>query len=155
MKNSKITADGVEAPERLINGHERNFEENGIAIEVGKSILVDFGKTAKCDMVRIVLDSDLNREATCDCDHMNEKATVANIPLNLPKVHLPGFMAKEITVEFMDDAGNWNELAKLLENRKRLIKVEKEFNAKAVKITFNEAWNSKTVNVFSIDVKEA
>ncbi len=155
MKNAEITADGVDAPERLINGVERNFEENGIAIEAGKSIVVDFGKIAKCDMVRIVLDSDLNRETTCDGDHMNEKATVANIPLNLPKVHLPGFMAKEITVEFMDDAGNWNDLAKISENRKRLIKIEKEFSAKAVKITFNEAWDGKTVNVFSVDVKKA
>ena len=155
MKNAEITADGVEAPERLINGNERNFEENGIVIEAGKSIVVDFGKTAKCDLVRIVLDSDLNRETTCEGEHMNEKATVSNIPLNLPKVHLPGFMAKDITVEFLDDAGNWNELARISGNCKRLIKIEKEFSAKAVKITFNEAWDGNVLNIFSVDVKEA
>lgn len=153
MKRAKITAE-CESPERLINGAERGAEENAVLLRVGTCIDIEFEKPMNIGEIRIVLDSDLNRETTGSGKWLPEKMTLCNVPLSLERVHMPSVLAKDLTVKVMGEDGAWADICKIKDNRLRLIKAAADCRAAAVRIVVDSVWSGDCAGIFSVDVKE-
>lgn len=150
MKNAKFTSIDDESARKLTNGKERGFEENGIELNCNEDVVMEFSAVQSVQSVRIVLDSDINRETTGGDGYVPVKSTVCNVTLDMPPVYLPGFLAKNIAIEYMGEEGEWIKLCQIDKNRKRLIDITVKKDVKAIKICFNEAWKGEKVRVFSI-----
>ncbi len=136
--------------DRLTNGVERGFEENGIEVACAEQIVMQFAQEQDVKKLRIVLDSDLNRTSTGSQNNEPIKSTIANIPLDLEPVHLPPYFAKEITVEYSCDETNWNTLSEIYDNRKRLLVLDVNKPVKSLRISFPKAWDGNVVRLFSV-----
>ena len=152
MANVKVTSEGTEFVERLTNGKERVFEENGVSIAAGKSVVVDLRDAMFVNGLRIVLDSDLNRETVGGADYLPFKMTICNRPLNLENVHLPKAFAKTLHISVQLENGEWVNIKHIEKNRERLIKVPINREIKGVKIVFDEAWGGDRIDLFSVEI---
>lgn len=152
MEKTKIIIDGVSNPERLINGVERDFDKNGVSVKVGESILLDFEKEEKIKSLRIVLDSDLNRETVGGSDYLPDKTTICNVPIEMEAVHMPDAMAKNMHVQAMDEKGQWYDVYAISNNRKRLLIIPCDCKTKKLRIVFDDVWSGDNAKLFSLSV---
>lgn len=152
MQGAAVTCGGRDLSERLLNGEERQFEKNGVEVTCGEPLVVAFSRPKTAERIRIVLDSDLNRETIGARDFIPEKATICNIPLCLETVHLPEYLAKNIQVDFMDENSDWHPLCTVCKNRKRLLNIAVRQKCAAIRITPQAAWGGEKVRLFSIGV---
>ena len=134
----------------LTNGSERGFEENGTEIDCKESIVMDFKSPQNVHLVRMILDSDLERQTTGGQNWMPKKTTIANVALDMEPVQLPVYLARDIVVEYLDDTGKWHILCEIFENRKRLLVVDVNKTIHALRITFPQAWGGDKVRLFSL-----
>ncbi len=152
MKKCKIFADCNENPYVLINGEERNMEENGIVVAKGGSITLEFDRAYTIGNLRIVLDSDINRLSTGSSGYMPNRSTISGIPLNPQRVHLPDCFARNMTIQYRRQDDEWCNAAQITDNELRLLKIPVDRETDGIKIIFDSAWGSDKINVFSVDI---
>ena len=106
MKNAVISSNGKNA-ELLTNGHERPIGNNKNCWEgtAGNYIEIKFKEKKHINNLRLVLDSDLERNTIGCLGYLPEKPTIANIPLKLNPVHTPETLVKNIKVELISAKG--------------------------------------------------
>ncbi len=105
-----------------------------------------FDQTEHLSLIRIVLDSDLNRP---------EKNIVALRTWNQPILQLPSCLIRSLNLEYKSSPdGPWQKLCEIRNNCRRLLQIPCNIDAAAIRMTVNGG-DEKTsrLRIFSWDVK--
>jgi len=141
MKAAKV-------PAALIDGHDRG-EESCWQGKIGDIIEITFAKEEQLSQIRILLDSDLDRETVGAKGNLPEKPTLANYPLDQPTVCLPKTLVKDLTVETLDG----KVLAEVRDNHQRLLILPVQTACGGIRIRPLSTHGTQIVRIFSVDIK--
>jgi hypothetical protein len=135
-------------PEPLRNGIDRPVggEDNGWTGQLGSWVKFEFGKPEDIKEMRLIFDSDLNREGhNMPCYY----------PLDAEPIKVPETMVKAFKIEAMNESkgGQWEEVARIDNNYQRLVKVGLNVRASAIRVTFESTWGSEKVHLFSCELR--
>lgn len=151
--------------QNLVNGIDRRIwgNDNGYFGKTNKAITYTFDNAERVNGVRLVFDSDLDREYTeGNPDGLNTSAV-----LFFPKSHnntrfgFPKCLIKHYKIETMDENGVWNTELEVFDNHQRFVKHRIEKTVKAVRFiplstyyseTKNEDYGSSTAHLFNFEV---
>jgi hypothetical protein len=131
-------------PEPLRNGLDRPAGENGNLWvgPCGSWIEYRFEKPQQLTETRIVFDSDLNRNIkNMPCIHR----------LGLAPRRPPATLVKAFRIEAEVD-GKWTNVVNFLENHQRLVKLDINTSATAVRLIPDETWGSEQARIFSWEI---
>lgn len=144
-KKAQITSSSGD-PEQLRNGIDRPLDKNKNCLECqcGDWVQYDFEQLEKISEVRIVFDSDLNR------DVMMMKAMYF---INAPELSVPPEMVKSFLLEYQDASGIWHLIHNEINNYKRLFKISVNIKALKVRLTINDSWGKDNLNIFAFELK--
>ena len=163
-KKANLTADYGD-PSALLNGIDRRIwgNDNGYFGKTNKAITYTFDEETLVGGVRLVLDSDLDREYT----YGNPDALHTSSTLFFPKSYnntsfgFPKCLIKHYKIEVMDENGNWATEIEIFDNHQRFIKHELNVTTKAVRLiplstyhseTKTEDYGSSTAHIFNFEL---
>ena len=161
-KLGKLTADYGDAS-ALINGVDRRIwgNDNGYFGKTNKAITYTFDKPTFVNGVRLVLDSDLDREYT----EGNPDGLHTSAVLFFPKSHnnttfgFPKCLIKKYKIEVLTN-GEWSSVVEVIDNHQRFIKHDIKMTVDAVRFiplttyhgeTKTEDYGSSTAHVFNFE----
>jgi hypothetical protein len=132
-------------PEPLRNGLDRPLEgeDNGWSGDLCSWVELDFGEVVRIRRLRFIFDSDLNRP---------EKNMPAHYPLDMAPVGVPATLVRAFRVEALGADGNWRILAHKTENHQRLVRLDVDTRAKALRFIPEATWGAERVHLFAWDV---
>jgi hypothetical protein len=132
-------------PEPLRNGLDRPVgdDDNGWTGSAGDWVQYTFDRVERVRTLRFVFDSDLNRP---------EKNQPASYPLHQEPVGVPQAMVRAFRVEAQDGNGTWQVIAREGNNYQRLVCVETDVLARAMRFIPEATWGAEFVHVFAWDV---
>ena len=163
-QSAVLTADYGD-PSMIINGIDRRIwgNDNGYYGKTNKAITYTFDTPTFVSGVRLVFDSDLDREYTDG----NPDALHTSSALFFPKSYnntsfgFPKCLVKHYRIEVMDESGNWNTAIEITNNNQRFIKHELNVKVKAVRLiplsTYHserktQDYGSATAHIFNFEV---
>ena len=149
----------------LLNGIDRRIwgNDNGYYGKTNKAITYTFEKPTFVNGVRVVFDSDLDREYTDG----NPDALHTSSTLFFPKTYnnttfgFPKCLVKHYKIEILDNDGVWNTAIEVVDNHQRFVKHQLNLTAKAVRLipisTYHserktEDYGSSTAHIFNFEV---
>lgn len=142
---SELTQKAVTNCEAVRNGIDRKIGEemNCFCGSVGESLTYSFDKPVEISKLRIVFDSDLNREYD-------------NMPCRFP-LHQEGYKTPATLVkgyEIWAETENGNQLiASENNNYQRLNIINTNFKARSVSLKISDTWGNDKVNIFAFDAE--
>ena len=153
-KNAKLSTSEGDG-EALRNGIDRpiNEDDNGWYASIGCWAMYEFDDLIEISKIRIVFDSDLERN-TISLRYTTHKTQMqCNIFSDMDPGTVPLTMVKKFVVEALDENGKWTVIKSESNNYQRLVTIKSDMNARAVKLTVLETWGAEKVHVFSFDVR--
>lgn len=143
-QSASLTADAGD-PKPLRSGVDRTVGDDRHAWvgPVGSAITYTFGAQADVRQVRLIFDSDLNRDPhNMPCRHR----------LN-PDWTLPATLVKAFRLEGRDASGSWRELFFTATNHQRLCRIAVNIELSAIRLTPISTWGDDAgCKIFSFDV---
>lgn len=132
--------------ESLRNGCDRPIgkNDNGWYGKCGGWAEMSFDKAEKVRNIRLIFDSDLNRPI---------KNMPCNYPLKQEGFGVPKSLVKEFKIDYKDDGEKWLTAAYVKNNYQRMVKIDIDIMAKAVRFVPLKTWGDETVHVFSWDMR--
>jgi hypothetical protein len=163
-KKATLSADYGD-PSALLNGTDRRIwgNDNGYFGKTNKAITYTFDEMTRIEGVRLVFDSDLDREYTDG----NPDALHTSSTLFFPKSYnnttfgFPKCLIKHYRIEAMDAEGQWDAVVEIFDNHQRFVKHILNIEAKAVRLipisTYHsekktEDYGSSTAHIFNFEV---
>ena len=146
-KAATLTADYGDAS-ALLNGIDRRIwgNDNGYFGKTNKAITYTFDTPTAVNGVRLVFDSDLDREYT----YGNPDALHTSTTLFFPKSYnnttfgFPTCLVKSYKIEVMDNNGNWTTSIEVRDNHQRFIKHNLNVKTKGVRLIPLTTYHSET-----------
>ncbi len=149
----------------ILNGIDRRIwgVDNGYFGKTNKAITYTFDEAVQINGVRLVFDSDLDREYT----EGNPDGLHTSSVLFFPSSHnntsfgFPKCLIKSYAVEVMDENGIWKRIIDEKDNHQRFVKHKIDQKAKAVRFiplstyhseTKTEDYGSSTAHIFNFEV---
>ena len=162
--SAELTADYGD-PSALLNGTDRRIwgNDNGYFGKTNKAITYTFDSPKHVNGVRLVFDSDLDRENT----EGNPDALHTSSTLFFPKSYnntsfgFPKCLIKHYKIEILDESENWKTVIDISDNHQRFIKHELNTVTKAVRLipisTYHsecktEDYGSSTAHIFNFEL---
>lgn len=152
---AKLNCAAVDA-ENLRNGKDRPIgeEDNGCVLALGEIVELDFGSEKPISRVRIVWDSDLNRETMPQIHgQVWDKNMLHNRSWHSPDFYVPKTMTKAYRIEGVKADGSVVTLVQENNNYQRLNKVAVEGNYQKVRLIPMETWGNEKAHIFAFDVQ--
>ena len=163
-KKAVLTADYGDAS-ALLNGTDRRIwgNDNGYFGKTGKAITYTFEEPTLINGVRLVFDSDLDREYTDG----NPDALHTSSTLFFPKTYnnttfgFPKCLIKHYKIEVMDEKGEWTLAVEIFDNHQRFVKHCLHNIVKAVRLipisTYHSErktndYGSSTAHIFNFEI---
>lgn len=143
-------------PEALRNGLDRPIDGayNGCIFERGGWVQYDFGAPKHIGRVRIVLDSDLNRETEPEEMRKLARDMIHNRPLNWPDCYVPRTITRAYRLDGVDERGRLMPLIEVNDNHQRMCMHELDARVSGLRLTLMDTWGREQCGVFSFDVDE-
>lgn len=144
-KTAELTASEGD-PEPLRNGIDRPVgdDDNGWRGSIGSWVQYAFDGSRKIRELRLVFDSDLNRP-------------IHNMPCNYPlydePFHVPYTMVRAFCIELQDKDGVWRIVKRIENNYQRLVSLNIDAEAKAIRFIPEATWGADKAHVFAWDVR--
>ena len=148
-KNAELECTAENA-ENLRNGIDRPTDDggdNGCFVSLGSDVKYVLKKPEYIDSVRIIFDSDLNRETLkggiqviCDCP------TVCNRPLDMTPYTFPSTMVKEFEVY-----ADGELVCRVYDNCQRLVKIPIGKDCKSITLRPLSTYGDEKAHIFSFD----
>lgn len=149
----------------LLNGLDRRIwgNDNGYYGKTNKAITYTFDQPTHVEGVRLVLDSDLDREYT----EGNPDGLHTSAVLFFPASHnnttfgFPTCLIKRYRIEVQGEDGSWDVALEISDNHQRFVKHTLDVTAKAVRFvplstyhseTKTEDYGSSTAHIFNFEV---
>ena len=162
--SATLTADYGDAS-NLQNGIDRRIwgNDNGYFGKTNKAITYTLQEPAVVHGVRLVFDSDLDREYTDG----NPDALHTSSTLFFPKTYdhtsfgFPKCLVKHYKIEAMDEHGEWQTVIEVTDNHQRFVKHELNLRTRAVRLiplsTYHserktEDYGSSTAHIFNFEI---
>ena len=144
------------APDRenLRNGYDRPIgeDDNGCLIPLGEAVTYEFGRTAHVGRVRLILDSDLNRETLPENSwYLN---MLNNRPLSFQNTPVPVTMLKGYRLEGVTPDRETVVLYETANNYQRLNFIDIDRPLTALSLIPLSTWGKEACHLFSFDVSE-
>lgn len=149
----------------LVNGIDRRIwgSDNGYFGKTNKAIIYTFDKLEFVEGVRLVLDSDLNREFVEGNPNGLNTTSVMFYPLSHDQTTFgfPKCLIKHYRIDAMNEKGEWNTVCEVNDNHQRFIKHRLGISAKAVRFvplstyfseTKVEDYGSSVAHLFNFEV---
>lgn len=156
---SKLTASAhVEADspnaEALRNGIDRprNGQDNGWLANKGESVVYRWDAAVPVKAVRLIFDSDLNRETLSETALGLARPMTHNRPRNWPDSHVPRTLVRAYALDILTANGAWKRMAEAWNNHQRMRRHLIEDTTPAVRLTVLDTWGSQGCHVFAMDV---
>ena len=163
-QNATLTADYGD-PSALLNGTDRRIWgcDNGYFGKTNKAITYTLDTPRLVNGIRLVFDSDLDREYTDG----NPDALHTSSTLFFPKSYgntsfgFPKCLIKHYKIEILDELGNWKTVIEITDNHQRFIKHELNTVTKSVRLipisTYHserktEDYGSSTAHIFNFEI---
>ena len=142
---ARLEAANGSDPESLRDGFDRPDAAGDHAWRgaPGDHVEYRFPGPARITATRIVFDSDLNRP---------EKNIVALRALAQPRFAPPPTLVKDFDLDYLDGKGAWRPLAAVRDNWRRLVRLDFDVVASAVRLTLRATHGNAAIAVFSWDV---
>lgn len=152
-RNAALACDSPDA-ENLRNGLDRALEGdyNGVAVPLGSAIAYTFPAPEPISRVRLVLDSDLNRDTLPECERRRERNMLHNRPLGWPDAYVPTTLLRAFRIEGVRPDGTNETLYESQDNHRRLISVPVDGVYAAVRLIPLATWGDPLARIFSFDV---
>ena len=163
-KKAKLAADYGDCSV-LHNGIERRIwgTDNGYYGKTNKAITYTFGKPTKISQVRLVFDSDLNREYTAGNPDGLNTSTVLFFPLSHDRTTFgfPPTLVKSYRIE-AQTGGEWKTVFETKDNHQRLVRHDLDLTADAVRFIplsthkseeKGNDYGSSTAHLFAFEVR--
>ncbi len=152
-KKATLTADSAGA-EVVRNGYNRKIGEadNGYTCEKGGFLRYTFDEPTAISTVRIVFDSDLNRETLLDLDGKPSRETLSNYPLKRAMATTPKTMTKSFAVQVMQ-GDDWQTIYETDCNYQRLLTLPCNVKTTAVQLKLLDTHGNDRCHVFCFDVE--
>lgn len=154
-KEAAINCAAADA-ENLRNGVDRPVgdNDNGCILALGEAVEYDFGCEKEVSRVRIVWDSDLNRETMPEINgRIWDKNMLHNRSWHSPDFYVPKTMTKAYRIEGVKADGSVVILCEEKNNYQRLNKVAVEGSFKAIRLVPTETWGNEMAHIFAFDVR--
>lgn len=135
--NAEVLRSGIDRP--------IGASDNGWHGKPGSWIKFEYEKAEKINGVRLIFDSDLNRQ---------DKDMPCCYPIKMERKGIPPVMTKSFRIEVIDDNGIWNEVKRIDNNYQRLVNVSLDIPilAKAIRIIPESTWGAELVHIFATDI---
>lgn len=163
-REAKLTCDYGDAS-ALLNGLDRRIwgNDNGYFGKTNKAITYTFETEKQVNGVRLVFDSDLDREYTDG----NPDALHTSSTLFFPKSYnntsfgFPKCLIKHYKIETLDESGEWKTAVEVFDNHQRFVKHKLGVATKAVRViplsTYHserktEDYGSSTAHIFNFEL---
>ena len=163
-KRATLTADYGDCS-ALLNGLDRRIwgNDNGYYGKTNKAITYTFDEPTHIGGVRLVFDSDLDREYTDG----NPDGLHTSMILFMAASHnnttfgFPKCLIKHYKIEAQNEAGEWNTVVEVFDNHQRFIKHDLDITAKAIRLiplsTYHseskvEDYGSSTAHIFNFEL---
>ena len=152
-RNAALFCDSPDA-ENLRNGLDRALEGdyNGVAVPLGSAVAYTFPAPEPISRVRVVLDSDLNRDTLPECERRRERNMLHNRPLGWPDAYVPTTLLRAFRIEGVRPDGANETLYESQDNHRRLISVPVDGVYAAVRLVPLATWGDPLARIFSFDV---
>ena len=152
-RNAALFCDSPDA-ENLRNGLDRALEGayNGVAVPLGSAVAYTFPAPEPISRVRVVLDSDLNRDTLPECERRRERNMLHNRPLGWPDAYVPTTLLRAFRIEGVRPDGTNETLYESQDNHRRLISVPADGVYAAVRLIPLATWGDPLARIFSFDV---
>lgn len=153
-KNAELICDSGDA-ENLRNGYDRPIgdDDNGWYAACGACAEYRFSAPQKLSEVRIVFDSDLNRQTLPEAEKNLNRDMINNRPLSFVPSYVPKTMTKAYRIEAELSDGSTAVIADVCDNHQRLCLHKTDVEAVAVKLIPLSTWGNDTCHIFAFDVK--
>lgn len=149
----------------LINGLDRRIwgNDNGYFGKTNKAVTYTFDKLTHVNGVRLVMDSDLDREYTDGNPDGLHTSSVLFFPAshNNTKFGFPRCLIKRYKIELLNENDEWITLIEVADNHQRFVKHNINTAAKAVRFvpqstyhseTKTEDYGSSTAHIFNFEI---
>jgi hypothetical protein len=142
--SAEITTSNGKKGEELRNGFDRIIGDDQNCWEgvSGDSITYNWKNPIELGRLRLVLDSDLSRKT----HNMTHSYALDQEPYRTPAELLRGYK-----VDLLKN-GKWEKVAEESNNYQRLINIDLNSTASAVRLTLGESWGREKVRIFAMDV---
>lgn len=153
-RSAALSCDSPDA-ENLRNGLDRALEgaNNGVVVPLSSAITYTFAAPEHVSRVRVVLDSDLNRDTLPECERRRERNMLHNRPLGWPDAYVPTTLLRSFRIEGIRPDGTAETLFSAQDNHRRLISVPVDGVYTAVRLLPLTTWGDPAARVFSFDVQ--
>jgi hypothetical protein len=151
MKSAKVTATSGD-PSALTNGINRTIAgESSVWQGVAgvDEISIEFPDETDVSRLTIVFDSDINRDSWKDIqpDFLRDYPMYCSSPEGGYNVSMPAGLAKSAAVTYLTAAGEICGTAEIENNRRRLVRIDKQIKCAQIKIKINETWGNSAENL--------
>ncbi len=143
-------------PAILVNGKERPIgdEYNGWKAPLGSWVELDFKVDVQVEQIRMVFDSDLNRNTWKDVEDKFKRYPMrCHVFANQKDVFIPETLIKAFRLEAPDGEGGWKTVYREENNYQRLVKINLEISTSRIRLVPECTWGSKEVRIFAFDAK--
>ena len=153
-KNAALECASPDA-ENLRNGLDRPIdgEDNGCALELGQSACYRFGREVELREVRLVFDSDLNRDTLPALETTLKRNMIHNRPLNWPDSYVPRTMTRAFRLEGLRADGSAVVLFETDNNYQRLRRIPLSGRFAGVRFTPLATWGNPACHLFAFDAR--
>lgn len=145
MKNTDLLFNGIE--------RESNDSKNYASGEQGSTVRLIFEKPVSIDGVRLVFDSDLNRETLPEQEKRMNRNMIHNIPLGQEASYPPKTLMRRFSVILTLDNGE-TERREINNYYQRLFIWRVRRKIKEAAVILEETWGSTEYRLFSFEVTE-
>ncbi len=151
-RQARLTADGPD-PEVVRNGFDRPIgdQENCWAGQPGATLTYTFDQPVTIRNIRLVFDSDLNRE-TLPEDQAHNRPMQASTFLKDKAMVVPQTLVRDYRMDYLDESGAWVTLCQVTGQHQRLNRHTVAVDTQAIRLVPQATWGAKTCRIFAFDV---
>lgn len=150
---ASITSDQPGA-DNLRNGKDRTIgsEPNCWEGQPGSHVTYEFTAASQISRIRLVFDSDLNRETLTENGPDQYRPMKSNYFLDDKAMRVPATLIKDFTIEYRGQDGSWQQLADIRGNHQRLVILPTDIKTAAVRLKPHQTWGADTCRIFAFEV---
>lgn len=153
-KTKKATlVSNFENAENLRNGIDRKVGDNiNCAVaQIGGFARYEFENEEYVDFIKLVFDSDLNRETLSEREYKLNRGMVNNIRLGFPKSYIPKTLVCDFEIKMVLGSGEIKTIS-VTDNHQRLVKIAVADTVKSIEFVSGKTYGTDTANIFSFMV---
>lgn len=147
-----MTESGADASV-LHNGIDRPVgdEDNGIYLELGAALEIRFDCPQSISELRLIFDSDLNRETLPENQIGIHHFMPTNRRWDDPASCVPKTLVRDFEIQVLND-GMWQCVKQISDNYQRLCRVRLDVMAQTLRVIPKSTWGAEKVHLFAVDL---